>query len=44
MADLPMRHEPDCGELNHPHLFEVIDEVAANCGWQGWVGWRGCDY
>ncbi len=29
------------GELNHPYLFSVIDEVAAQCGWQGWVG---CEY
>ena len=41
IAGVPMRHEPDRGELNHPYLFEVIDEVAADCGWQGWVG---CEY
>ncbi|PXW97464.1 hydroxypyruvate isomerase [Sphaerotilus hippei] len=41
IAGVPMRHEPDLGELNHPYLFEVIDEVAAACGWQGWVG---CEY
>ena len=41
IAGVPMRHEPDLGELNHPYLFEVIDEVAAACGWQGWIG---CEY
>ena len=41
IAGVPQRHEPDIGELNHPYLFEVIDEVAAQCGWQGWVG---CEY
>ena len=37
----PERHEPDTGELNYPYLFSVIDEVAAQCGWQGWIG---CEY
>ncbi|GAA3993581.1 hydroxypyruvate isomerase family protein [Comamonas faecalis] len=46
IAGVPERHEPDRGELHHPYLFSVIDEVAAQCGWQGWVGceyrpWRG---
>ena len=41
IAGVPQRHEPDLGELNHPYLFQVIDEVAAACGWQGWVG---CEY
>ncbi len=41
IAGVPMRHEPDLGELNHPYLFGVIDEVAGACGWQGWVG---CEY
>ncbi|UJW80031.1 2-oxo-tetronate isomerase [Hydrogenophaga sp. SL48] len=41
IAGVPMRHEPDLGELNHPYLFSVIDEVAAASGWQGWVG---CEY
>lgn len=41
IAGVPQRHEPDVGELNHAYLFEVIDEVAAACGWQGWVG---CEY
>ena len=41
IAGVPQRHEPDLGELHHPYLFQVIDEVAAGCGWQGWVG---CEY
>lgn len=41
IAGVPERHEPDIGELNHPYLFDVIDEVSAQCGWQGWVG---CEY
>ncbi len=38
VAGVPLRNEPDEGELNTPYLFDVIDEVAAACGWQGWVG------
>jgi hydroxypyruvate isomerase len=41
IAGAPQRHEPDLGELHHPYLFEVIDEVSAACGWDGWVG---CEY
>ncbi len=41
IAGVPARHEPDLGELNYPFLFEVIDEVSAACGWDGWVG---CEY
>lgn len=41
IAGVPQRHEPDLGELNHPYLFSVIDEVSAACGWQGWIG---CEY
>lgn len=41
IAGVPMRHEPDLGEINYPYLFEVIDEVAAQCGWNGWIG---CEY
>jgi len=41
IAGVPMRHEPDLGELHYPYLFDVIDEVAASCHWQGWVG---CEY
>jgi len=41
VAGVPQRHEPDIGELNFSYLFDVIDEVSAQCGWQGWVG---CEY
>ena len=41
IAGVPMRHEPDLGELNYTYLFDVIDEVSEACGWQGWVG---CEY
>lgn len=41
IAGVPLRHEPDLGELNYPYLFDVIDEVAAQCNWQGWIG---CEY
>ena len=41
IAGVPQRHEPDVGELNYPYLFDVIDQVCADCGWQGWVG---CEY
>jgi len=41
IAGVPERHEPDVGEMNYPYLFDVIDEVAAGCGWSGWIG---CEY
>lgn len=41
IAGVPERHEPDIGELNYAHLFGVIDEVSAACGWSGWLG---CEY
>lgn len=41
IAGVPERHEPDTGELNYPYLLALVDEVAARCGWQGWVG---CEY
>jgi len=41
VAGVPERHEPDLGEMNYPYLFQVIDEVSAQCGWDGWVG---CEY
>jgi len=34
IAAVPSRHEPDAGELDHPWLFRLIDEL----GWRGWVG------
>lgn len=41
IAGVPARNEPDLGELNHPYLFGVIDEVTTACGWDGWIG---CEY
>jgi hydroxypyruvate isomerase len=41
IAGVPQRHEPDVGEMNYPYLFDVIDEVSRQCGWDGWVG---CEY
>ncbi|MFV0679943.1 2-oxo-tetronate isomerase [Ottowia sp.] len=41
IAGVPERHEPDVGELNYTYLLDVIDEVATQCGWPGWVG---CEY
>jgi hydroxypyruvate isomerase len=41
IAGVPERNESDSGEQHHPYLFKVINEVAALCGWQGWVG---CEY
>lgn len=37
IASVPERHEPSQGELNYPHLFNVLDES----GYQGWIG---CEY
>jgi hydroxypyruvate isomerase len=37
IAGVPGRHEPSVGEINYPHVFEVLDEL----GYQGWVG---CEY
>ena len=41
IAGVPERHEPDIGEVNYPYLFKVIDDVSAQCGWDGWIG---CEY
>jgi 2-dehydrotetronate isomerase len=41
IAGVPERHEPDVGEMNYTYLFGVLDEVAQQCGWSGWVG---CEY
>ena len=41
IAGVPQRHEPDIGEVNYPYLFDVIEEVSAQCGWDGWLG---CEY
>ena len=37
IAGVPQRHEPDLGELHHPYLFSVLDEL-------GWDGFIGCEY
>jgi hydroxypyruvate isomerase len=41
IAGVPERHEPDIGEVNYAYLFGVIDEVARQSGWDGWIG---CEY
>jgi hydroxypyruvate isomerase len=41
IADVPLRHEPGTGELNWPYLFDLIDRLSAQWGWQGWIG---CEY
>ncbi|MFC7739044.1 2-oxo-tetronate isomerase [Roseomonas sp. GCM10028921] len=37
IASVPDRHEPDEGELNYLHLYQVLERV----GYQGWIG---CEY
>ncbi|CAN7245350.1 hydroxypyruvate isomerase family protein [Variovorax sp. LjRoot84] len=37
IAGVPLRNEPDVGELNHDYLFNLIDEL-------GFDGWIGCEY
>ena len=37
IAGVPVRHEPDRGELNYAHLFGVLDQL-------GYAGWVGCEY
>jgi hydroxypyruvate isomerase len=37
IASVPERHEPSEGELNYPHLFNVLDE-------SGYRDWIGCEY
>ena len=41
IAGVPERHESDTGELNYAYLLGVLDAVAAESGWDGWVG---CEY
>jgi hydroxypyruvate isomerase len=41
IAGVPKRHEPHVGEINYPYLFDLIDELAAQTGWTGWIG---CEY
>ncbi len=37
VAGVPDRGEPDRGEVNFPHLFNLIDKL-------GYEGWIGCEY
>lgn len=37
VAGVPARHEPDEGEINHAHLFALLDEL-------GYAGHVGCEY
>ncbi|MFF7311730.1 2-oxo-tetronate isomerase [Streptomyces sp. NPDC008137] len=37
IAGVPDRHEPDSGELDIRHLFDVVDDL-------GFDGWIGCEY
>ncbi|PUE06303.1 hydroxypyruvate isomerase [Limnohabitans sp. T6-5] len=41
IADVPGRNEPGTGELNWTNIFQTIDKVSAECGWDGWIG---CEY
>ena len=33
-AAVPIRHEPDGGEINYPAVFEAVDRL----GYRGWIG------
>ncbi len=37
IAGVPDRHEPDLGEVNFPHIFDLLDRT-------GYSGWVGCEY
>lgn len=37
IASVPDRHEPDGGEVNYPHLFDLLDAL-------GFDGFVGCEY
>jgi 2-dehydrotetronate isomerase len=37
VAAVPVRHEPDGGEINYPAVFEAIDRL-------GWSGYVACEY
>lgn len=37
IASVPARHEPDEGEVNYPHLFQLLDDM-------GYAGYVGCEY
>ena len=32
----PGRQEPDIGEINHPYLFDLIEELGSD----GWIGYE----
>jgi hydroxypyruvate isomerase len=34
---VPVRHEPDGGEINYPFVFAEVDRL-------GFAGWIGCEY
>ena len=36
-AAVPVRHEPDSGEINYPFVFAEVDRL-------GYNGWIGCEY
>lgn len=36
-AAVPVRHEPDGGEINYPFIFSEVDRL-------GFTGWIGCEY
>ena len=37
VAGVPNGNEPDTGEVNYSHLFNIIDDI-------GYNGWVGCEY
>ncbi|MFM9879008.1 MAG: 2-oxo-tetronate isomerase, partial [Burkholderiaceae bacterium] len=41
IAGVPQRQEPGTGELNYAYLLALVDTLAAQTGWDGWVG---CEY
>ena len=41
IAGVPQRHEPNTGELHYETLFDTIEQVSAQCNWDGWLG---CEY
>lgn len=41
IAGVPLRHEPDTGEVNYAYLFGLIDEMVSAGQWDGWIG---CEY
>jgi len=38
VAGVPSRQELHLGELNYVDIFQVLDELALSCQWQGYVG------